>query len=113
MLGKTIALLAAVAALTAGIAASAFAATTHVISVRDDSYSRSSISIPRGDKVTWKWRGTENDHNVSTRSTSPVQFHSEDEDGRFTYSHRFSKKGTYKIFCSIHPSSMKTTVRVK
>jgi plastocyanin len=113
MLGKTIAIIAAVAALTAGIAASAFAATTHVISVRDDSFSRSSIAIPRGDKITWKWRGTDNDHNVTSGSNNPVAFHSRDADGRFSYSHRFSKRGTYRIFCSIHPSSMRITVKVK
>jgi plastocyanin len=29
-----------------------------------------------------------------------------------TYSHRFGKKGTFKIICQIHPTTMKTVVKV-
>ena len=112
MLGKTIAILAAVAALTAGIAASAFAASTHTISIRDNSYSKSSITIPRKDTITWKWRGTGNPHNVTTRSSSPVTFASATRSGSVSFSHKFNKTGTYKIFCSIHPGLMKLTVKV-
>lgn len=89
------------------------ASTTHIVSVRDDSYSRSSISVPRGDKVTWRWRGTDDRHNVTSRSSNPVAFKSKTEDGNFSFSHRFSKSGTYRIFCSIHPDLMKITVKVR
>jgi plastocyanin len=112
MPGRTIAVFAAVAALTAGIAAGAFAATTHTISVRDDSFSKSSITIPRKDTITWKWRRTSDDHNVKTRKSSPVNFASATRSGSFSYSHKFNKTGTYKIYCSIHPSDMKLTVKV-
>ena len=29
-----------------------------------------------------------------------------------TYSHRFGKRGTFKIICQVHPTSMKTIVKV-
>jgi plastocyanin len=112
MFGKTIAVLAAVAALTAGIAASAFAASSHTVSVRDDSFSRSSITIPRKDTVTWKWRNTGDDHQIKSPSSSPVAFASKTRSGSYSYSHKFTKTGTYKIFCTIHPDSMKITVKV-
>jgi plastocyanin len=113
MFGKTIAVLAAIAAVTAGITASAFAATTHIVSVRDDSFSKSSITIPRNDTVTWKWRNTGDDHQVKSPSSSPVAFRSAMRSGNFSYSHKFSKTGTYKIFCTVHPDTMKITVKVK
>lgn len=113
MHGKTIAVLAAVAALTAGLTASALAATSHIVSVRDDSFSKSSITIPRTDTVTWKWRNTGADHQVKSPSTNPVAFKSKTRSGSYSYSHKFNKTGTYKIFCTIHPDEMKITVKVK
>ena len=113
MLGKTIAVLAVVAALTAGIAASAFAATTRIVSVRDDSFSRSSMTIPRNDTVRWKWRNTGNDHNVRSGRSNPVAFRSQTRSGSYSYAHKFSKTGTYRIVCTIHPDTMRMTVRVR
>jgi plastocyanin len=112
MLGKTIAIVTAATALMAGITASAIAATNHVISVRDDSFSKSSITIPRKDTITWKWRNTSDDHNVKAPSSSPVPFMSKTRSGNYSYSHKFNKTGTYKIFCTIHPDAMKLTVKV-
>lgn len=112
MFGKTIAVIAVIAALTAGIAASALATTTRVVSVRDDSFSKSSMTIPRKDTVTWKWRSTGNDHNVKSPSSNPVAFKSKTRAGSYSYSHKFNKTGSYKIFCTIHPDSMKITVKV-
>jgi plastocyanin len=30
----------------------------------------------------------------------------------FAYSHTFKTKGTFKIICQVHPTTMKTTVKV-
>lgn len=110
-------LLPATIAIAAGVLIGAgparIAATTHTVSVRDDSYSRSSITLPRGDKITWKWRGTDDRHNVTSGSSNPVAFKSKTEDGSYSYSHRFSKTGTYTIYCSVHPSLMRLKVKVK
>jgi plastocyanin len=112
MFGKTIAILTAVAALTAGVTASALAASAHTISVRDNSFSKSSITIPRKDTLNWKWRDTASSHNVKSGSSNPVAFKSKTRSGNFSYSHKFTKTGTYKIFCTIHPDQMKITVKV-
>jgi plastocyanin len=29
-----------------------------------------------------------------------------------TYSHRFRTKGTFKVICQVHPTTMKTVVKV-
>ncbi|MGH2958866.1 MAG: cupredoxin domain-containing protein [Solirubrobacterales bacterium] len=112
MPGKTLAVLAAVAALTTGLAANALASTNRVVSVRDDSFSRSSMTIPRTDTITWKWRGTDNRHNVKSGSNNPVAFKSKTRSGNYSYAHKFNKTGTYKIICTIHPSTMRLTVKV-
>ncbi len=112
MFGKTIAVFAAFAALTAGITASALAATTHTISVRDDSFSKSTITIPRKDTVSWKWRNTGSQHQVKSPSSNPVAFISSKRSGNYSFSHKFNKTGTYKIFCTVHPTEMKITVKV-
>jgi plastocyanin len=112
MARKAVVVIAVVLALTGGIAASALAATTRIVSVRDDSFSKSSITIPRKDTITWKWRSADNPHNVKSGSNNPVAFKSKTRTGNYSYSHKFNKTGTYKIYCSIHPSDMKLTVKV-
>jgi plastocyanin len=101
----------ALAGTASGHGQQATAATNHIVSIRDDSYSRSSITIPRTDKVTWKWRGTSDRHGVKSPSSAPVPFHSAITSGTFSYSHKFNKTGTYKIFCPVH-DFMKITVKV-
>lgn len=114
-------LLVAFGALAAIVAAPAFggssdqatAAKTSTISVRDNSYSRSSISIKKNGTIKWAWRNTGNSHNVTSGKKNPVSFTSKTKSGSFSFSHKFTKRGTYKIFCSIHPDQMKVTVKVK
>lgn len=85
------------------------ASSTHTISVRDNSFSRSTVRIARGDNVRWKWRGTSNVHNVTYGSA----FRSRTASGSYSYSHRFTRAGTYTIYCSIHPGVMRMKVKVK
>ena len=81
--------------------------------MRDDSYSKSKLTVAAGDSVNWAWRNTDDHHNVTSGSKNPSSFKSKTEDGTFSFSHKFTKAGTYKIFCSIHPDLMKVTVTVK
>jgi plastocyanin len=99
----------AVASLTiAGIlAAQAFAATKRV-TIRDNFFSASKVTIKKGQSVTWRWAGTSNDHNVTSRG----KFHSATKTSGI-YTRRFTARGTYSIICTIHPFQMRMKVVVK
>lgn len=66
------------------------------------------LTVKRGTKVVWHW--VSGFHNVTVKS-GPVKFHSANKSGG-TYSHVFTKKGTYHLFCSLHPW-MKETIVVR
>jgi plastocyanin len=101
---KFLALLAALALVVALVATQAFAATT---SVTWKIGTNKTVKIRKGGTVKWVW-GDGQPHNVKGSG-----FKSKVVTGKGkTYSHRFGSKGTFKIICQIHPTSMKTTVKV-
>jgi plastocyanin len=68
------------------------------------------VTVHRNDKVVWEWEGS-NPHNV-TVSRGPVKFHSNTRrSGR--YSKRLTRRGTYKIVCTIHRPTMRMTLKVR
>lgn len=81
------------------------------INVKDFAFSRPNIMVRRGAKVRWKFRD-EALHDV-TLASGPRGFSSPHlNDGR-TYTTKFTKKGTYRVFCSLHPVRMTQTVLVR
>ena len=102
----------AAAALAAGaVALPSFAATTtKTVSVKDDFFGPKTLTIKKGSKVKWVWKGQEG-HNV-TVANGPSNF-------RFgtrktgTKSHTFKKRGSYSIVCTIHAPDMHMTIKVK
>jgi plastocyanin len=108
MLSK-LAAAAAVVAIGAGVAVGpAQAGSTKTVSVKNNAFSPTSVSIHKGDKVTWKWTQGGVPHNVTPASGSGSKTSSKKG---FTFSKTFSKKGTFKYVCTIH-SNMKVTVKV-
>jgi len=107
---KKLLVLLAIASLTiAGIlAAQAFAATKKV-TVKDNFFSTSKVTVKKGGKVTWRWSGTNNSHNITS---SKGHFSSATKTSG-TYSHKFNKRGTFTVICTIHPSQMRMKVVVK
>jgi plastocyanin len=94
-----VALLAAFAVPGAGVSA------TKSTSVRDNSFSPRSLSVRRGDTVRWRWSGR-NPHNVVGRGfRSPVK-------RTGTYSRRFSRRGSYRVVCTIH-TGMRQTITAR
>jgi plastocyanin len=67
------------------------------------------VRASRGGTVEWEWEGR-NRHNV-TVTRGPVSFHSPTMRSG-TYSKKLRRAGTYKIICTIHPTSMRMTLRV-
>ena len=90
-------------------AVSALASSGKTVKVGDNYYGPKSLTVGRGTKVTWKWVGVLK-HNVVVHA-GPSAFSSKTQ-VRGSYSHTFTKKGTYQLVCTIHPS-MKMTVVFK
>jgi plastocyanin len=59
---------------------------------------------------TWRFRGSV-DHDV-TLASGPVGFASPSMQ-RGSFSYRFTKPGTYRLFCSLHPARMTEIVTVR
>src|SRR5436190_22620643 len=106
---KTLLAALAVTALLAFAGAQALAAT-RTVKVGDNFFVRKgatpTVGISKGTKVTWRFTGASK-HNVTVVS-GPQSFRSGNR-RRGTYSHTFTRRGTYKIVCTIH-SGMRMTV---
>jgi plastocyanin len=101
-LGTLLALAAAAAALIptvafGGAGGNARAAGSHTVTLKNLRYHPGTLSINRGDTVTWLWRDHE-EHNVTfhgARSRTKTS-------GSYTV--RFSHSGTFAYRCTIHES---------
>jgi plastocyanin len=109
---RTLLLAGLITALIAVVGAQALAAT-RTVAVGNNYFVHkgrpSTVSISRGTKLTWKWRAR-GLHNV-TVVRGPQHFRSGNR-RRGSFSHRFTRSGTYKIVCTIH-SGMRLTVKVR
>jgi plastocyanin len=101
---KLTALLAVAALLAAIGAVSAFGATK---TVKWHVPTTSTVKIAKGGTVKWVWTDGQ-PHNVKGNGFKSKTIAKKG----FAYSHRFTSKGTFKIICQVHPTSMKTTVKV-
>ena len=105
-------LIAVVAAFAAVPAVSALASTpTKTVSVKDNFFTPKTLTIKRGTRVKWTWHSFGILHNVTVKS-GPSRFHSGNKGGG-TYTHLFSKNGTYHLICTLHPTQMKETIIVR
>jgi plastocyanin len=76
-------------------------------------FSQKNLSIPEGAKLTWKVMGSGMElHNV-TLASGPRGFGSDNLNGGRTFSYKFTKPGTYRIFCALHPVDMSQRVIVR
>ena len=101
-----------VAAATAGLTAAmpSLGASTKTVAVKDSFFSPKALTISKGTKLTWVWKGKER-HNVAV-ANGPSSFRAGTrKTGKF--SHTFTKRGKYFIVCTIHAPDMHMTVKVK
>jgi plastocyanin len=71
-------------------------AKSHTVILKDSRFHPSTLSIRRGESVTWLWRDEGVAHNVTASS-----FRSRTQtDGSFTV--RFAHAGTFSYRCTIH-----------
>jgi plastocyanin len=99
-------------ALSAGAAKPRAAAES--VRVGNNFFSPTLTSIRRGRVVTWIWAGGRR-HNVTGMTrTGRVVFRSRTTSrAGFRYSHRFRRRASYRVICTLHPRSMRMTVRVR
>ncbi|HEY4281061.1 MAG TPA: hypothetical protein VGM91_22805 [Conexibacter sp.] len=81
------------------------------VDIKNFSFSRHNVSLRRGSTLRWKFDDGANIHNV-TLASGPAGFGSVNRD-RGTYTQRFSKPGTYRVFCALHPVAMTESVVVR
>jgi len=84
-----------VALTPAGAFGTAGSASSHTVTLKEIRFHPGTLSIRRGDSVTWLWRdGIE--HNVTFQG-----FHSRTQ-ATGSYTVKFTHKGTFSYHCTIH-----------
>lgn len=88
-----IACAAAIPALASG---GAHASSVHDVVLKNIRFHPSSLSVKRGDTVTWLWRDGGTKHNVTGNGFKSKTM------GSGSFSVRFTRSGTYNYHCTIH-----------
>jgi len=78
------------------------------VTVKNFKFTPSRVTISRGDSVTWRFLKDPAPHNV--KGSGGIKSKSKITTG--TYRKKFTRKGTFKYICTIHPN-MKGTVVVR
>ena len=87
----------------------AFAQTTHVVTVGDNFFSPSSLTINVGDTVEWRNASGGMPHDVTANDGS---FASQTASS-FTFSVTFDEPGTFSYLCTVHPADMTGVITVQ
>jgi len=101
---KLTALITVIAVVGALLAVTAFASTP---TVKWKVGTNKTVKIRKGGTVKWVWADG-SPHNVK----GPGFSSGNPKTKPHSYSHRFKKRGTFKIICVVHPTTMKTIVKV-
>ncbi len=88
----------ATALATAGLAG---AATTKTVTLKEIAFSPKAISISKGTTVKFAFRDGTTVHNVT--STGSKRFKTVSNRSSGTHSRTFSRAGTYRYVCTLHP----------
>jgi plastocyanin len=95
-------LLCAAVGVAAAQAPGAGASTTKRVVLKDIAITPATVRITHGSRITWLWRDDTVAHNVTSRGTKRFRSSISKNDG--TYTVRFTRTGTYRYLCTIHPS---------
>lgn len=112
---KSLVVLALAAALIVAFAVPALAGSGTTVKVGDNYFVRSgkapTVTVKAGTTVTFKWSGHA-PHDVRV-TKGPNKFSSGNAKTKGTYRVKVTKRGTYKIICTIHQPDMAMTLKVK
>ena len=92
---------AAVCAAALGGHAAASQAAGKTVTLRNIAFSPKSLSVSRGTTVTFKWLDDRTAHNVVSKGTRRFASIATRETG--SRSRKFTKAGTYRYVCTLHP----------
>ncbi|HWI72215.1 MAG TPA: cupredoxin domain-containing protein [Baekduia sp.] len=88
------------------------AGKTRTVGVQSDFYDPAKITVHVGDKIKWVWHPSGFSlHDVYVDS-GPSEFNSPTQ-AAGSFSYKFKKAGTYKLYCTQHEADMTMTVTVK
>jgi plastocyanin len=82
-----------------------------VIPVGDRFFGDPNLRVRQGSTLTWQFASTEL-HNV-TLANGPLGIGSDNLDANRTFTQKFSRPGTYRLFCALHPVQMQERIVVK
>jgi plastocyanin len=114
-----------IAAATAAVAAIGAAAATPAlggstpsrnVEVGDNFFAPTRLTVDRGTRVAFRWSSdNENRHDVAQTSgpRGTRAFKSPQRTTDYTYRRTFRTAGTYRIICTLHPTQMRLTLRVR
>jgi plastocyanin len=89
---------------------------TRKVSVNDNYYGPSKLTVHVGDTVDWQWTDEVTDVHDVKLSSAPKgvkRFASDPLASGDDFKRKLTKAGTYKIICTFHEEEMKMTVTVK
>jgi plastocyanin len=99
-------------ALSAAASEPRAAATT--VRVGNNFFSPTAKSIRRGRVITWAWAGGVRHNVTGTTRSGRVVFRSRTTSrAGFRYSRRFRRRASYRVICTVHPGTMRMSVRVR
>jgi plastocyanin len=107
---------AAFAAAPATLALGASSGKTRKVSVNDNYYGPSKLTVHVGDTVDWHWAADLTDiHDVALKSAPKgvKKFASDPLAAGDDFKRKLTRAGTYKIICTFHEEEMTMTVMVK
>jgi plastocyanin len=81
-----------------------------VIPVGDRFFGDPNLRVRQGSTLTWQFASSEL-HNV-TLANGPLGIGSDNLDGNRTFTQKFDRPGTYRLFCALHPVQMQERVVV-
>lgn len=97
----------AVITMTGALAVPALGAGSRRASVGDLFIRPGKLTISAGTRVTWHWVGSLG-HTVTVKS-GPAHFGSRLM-STGSYSHVFTRRGTYHLYCRVHPGMRETVI---
>lgn len=91
----------------------ASAAPKTTVTLGDNFFAPSSKTVSAGTKVRFKWVGSRR-HNVKKKRGPGGGFKSRTTKRRgVNFAKRFTKAGTYRLICTIHPDTMRMKLTVR
>lgn len=76
------------------------------IEIKDHRYLPDKLTVAAGTKVTW----INHDQDPHTVAENNKIFHSSALDTNDSYAYTFTTPGTYKYFCTLHPTMLGTVI---